>query len=267
MVKNSIVDSSRPNPGRMYDYVLGGGHNFEVDRIAAEQVKKVLPYTSKYARLQRWSLRTIAEELSLKRGYDVIIDFASGLPTNDHIHFRVPKETTVVYSDIDEVTVRYAQEILEGTSNAWVFKSDAGKPDELLSNPDVQKILDGRRKVAFVYWGVSCFLSDDAIRNAARTLYDWAAPGSCLAFNSQTGDSERPEVREAVEIYRKMGTAVYIRKAEEHLPLLEPWQIEGDGFVSLLEWHGFEESEFVGDPENAYGPTLGGHGAYFIKPE
>ena len=170
MFKNSIVDSSKPNPGRIYDYILGGGHNFEVDRIAAEELSKLLPYIGKYARLQRWSLRTIAEELTQRHGFDVIIDFASGLPTNDHIHFRVPKETTVIYSDIDQVTVEYAQEILEGTSNAWVFKSDAGKPDELLSNPDVQKILDGRRKVAFVYWGVSCFLSDDATHANAQDV-------------------------------------------------------------------------------------------------
>ena len=266
MTEHSIADSSKPNPGRIYDYVLGGGHNFEVDRIAAEELLKRLPFISKYARLQRWSLRNIAEELSMKRGFDVIIDFASGLPTNDHIHFRVPKGTTVIYSDIDRVTVEYAQEILEGTSNAWVFKSDAGTPDELLNNPEVERILNGRRKVAFVYWGVSGFLSDDAIKNAARVLYDWAAPGSCIAFNSQTSDVNHPVKDEVTEIYRKMGTKTYGRLAEECLALLEPWQVDGDGFVSLLEWHGFKESGFADDPDNSFGSNLGGHGAYFIKP-
>jgi hypothetical protein len=265
MIKDSIADASRPNPGRIYDYILGGGHNFEVDRIAAEKLMEMKPWVHKYARLQRWSLRNIAEELSRKRGFDVIIDFASGLPTNDHIHHRVPPETTVIYSDIDSVTVEYAQDILKDTPNAWAFESDAGNPDKLLSDPKVQTILNDRRKVAFVYWGVSVFLSDDAIRNAARTLYDWAAPGSCLAFQSQTLDRTHPSVIKTAEIYKKLGTESYARLPEEHLPLLEPWQIEGDEFVPLYKWHGFSEEEFMDEENSVYGPSCGGHGAYFTK--
>ena len=266
MVKDSIVDSSKPNPGRIYDYVLGGSHNFEVDRVAAEQLKKIIPYAEQYARLQRWSLKVIAEELTQRRGFDVIIDFASGLPTNDHIHLQVPEQTTVIYSDNDRLTVEYAQEILNGAKHARVFKSDAGRPDGLLDDSEVQALLNGRRKVAFVYWGVSAVLSDDELKNAARTLYEWAAPGSCLAFNSQTLDADAPSVDQMIEIYQAMGTAVYPRMPEEHLPLLEPWQIEGDGFVPLYEWHGFDKSEFSGADNRVFGPTCGGHGAYFVKP-
>ena len=32
-------------------------------------------------------------ELAERRGYDLLIDFASGLPTNDHIHHVVPPGT------------------------------------------------------------------------------------------------------------------------------------------------------------------------------
>ncbi len=32
----SIADASKPNAGRIYDYVLGRNHNFEVDRQAAQ---------------------------------------------------------------------------------------------------------------------------------------------------------------------------------------------------------------------------------------
>ena len=266
MVENSIVDSRKPNAGRISDYWLGGGHNFEVDRAAADRLAEMLPLVRKYARLQRWSLRTIAEELTHKRGFDVVIDFASGLPNDDHIHHRVPSNTKVIYSDKDHVAVEYAQQILEVTSNAWIFKCDAGRPGELLNNPEVQKILDGRRKVAFVYWGVSTFLSDEAIKHAARTLYDWAAPGSCLAFNSQTFDPNHPSSKAVSEIYARMGAPTHPRMPEDYLGLLEPWQIEGDGFTLLMKWHGFEESEFADDDNTVFGPSLGGHGAYFIKP-
>ena len=96
MPKESIIDDSKPNAGRMYDYYLGGNHNFEVDRQAAEQVIKLLPFAPKGARPQRWALQDIATELTVRRGHDLIVDLASGLPTNDHIHQVAPQGTTIV---------------------------------------------------------------------------------------------------------------------------------------------------------------------------
>ena len=64
MPEDNIVDASKPSAGRMYDYYLGGNHNFEVDRQAADQVLQALPFMTKYMRLQRWPLQDIAVELS-----------------------------------------------------------------------------------------------------------------------------------------------------------------------------------------------------------
>jgi len=33
------VDPSTPSPPQIYDYVLGGTHNFPVDRAAAERIR------------------------------------------------------------------------------------------------------------------------------------------------------------------------------------------------------------------------------------
>ena len=82
MTTESIIDTSRPSAGRIYDYILGGHHNFEVDRQAADQIISLIPFLPKAMRLQRWCLQDLAVELTEKRQYDVIVDFASGLPTN-----------------------------------------------------------------------------------------------------------------------------------------------------------------------------------------
>jgi hypothetical protein len=34
----------RPNPARIYDYLLGGHHNFAADRAAVENILEVFPY-------------------------------------------------------------------------------------------------------------------------------------------------------------------------------------------------------------------------------
>lgn len=265
MSNESIIDDSRPNAGRMYDYYLGGNHNFEVDRLAAEQVIKLMPFAPKGARLQRWALQDIATELTERRGYDVIIDFASGLPTNDHIHQIAPPGTTIIYSDYDPVVVEYAHDILGDTSKVFYFEANAAEPEKLLGRPEVQEILNGSRKVGFVLWGVSAFLTDEVLAHTAQYIYDWAAPGSCLAFNAQGADlPQNPMLDKTFAIYEQMGAKFHRRSLAEFRQLLQPWKIEQD-FVSLLEWHGFDESELANEDLEMIGPLAGGYGAYLVK--
>ena len=267
MSKESIIDASKPNAGRMYDYYLGGNHNFEVDRQAGDHVLTLIPFASKFVRLQRWTLQDIAVELTQKRGYDVIIDFASGLPTNDHIHLNAPAGTTIIYSDHDPVVVEYARDILgDNTPNVFFFEGDVANPEALLNRPEVQEILAGRRKVGFILWGVSGFLSDEAIAHVARYIYDWADPGSCLAFNAQGADiPQTPALDQVMKIYEQMGATVRVRSLKHLQELVQPWRLDQEGFVSLLEWHGFDQSELAAEDVESFGPMGGGFGAYLIK--
>lgn len=267
MSPESIIDDKRPNPGRMYDYMLGGFHNFEIDRQAADEVLKHLPFMAKNMRLQRWALQDIAEELE-RRGYDVIIDFASGLPTNDHIHHKVSQDVTVIYSDYDPVVVEYGVDILKDASpNVYFFESDAGTPEVLLGRPEVQKILNGRRKVAFVYWGVSLFLSDDNLKHAFQVLYEWAAPGSCLVFNAQATDVnlDNPASQAVIKVYERTGSKLYFRSLKDYSNILKPWPVDEKTFVSLLDWHGFDQSLLSQEDARTFGPMGSGFGAYLFK--
>jgi hypothetical protein len=264
MSQENIADASRPNAGRMYDYYLGGSHNFDVDRQAAEQIMGMMPYISKYARLQRWALQDIAEELSKKLGYEVIVDFASGLPTEDHIHYHVPEDTTVIYSDYDPITVEYAHDILGNTPNVYYFEADATRPEDLLNNPKIQHLLTGK-KVAFVLWGVTGVLSDEKIKHLTQCLYDNSNADSCLVINAQTSNPDSPIVQQVMEVYRKLGTKSYSRRVEAFEDLVKPWNLDSRGWIPLLEWHGFDKSELAQEDVEAFGPLGGGHGAYLVK--
>ncbi len=263
----SIIDASRPNGGRIYDYILGGHHNFEIDRQAAEQVKKLLPFVPQGARLQRWCLQDIAEELTVRRGFDVIIDFASGLPTQDHIHHRVPAGTTVIYSDIDPVTIEYAREILKDVPNTYAWQADAAHPEELLENSEVQAVLKGRRDVAFVVWGVGNFLSKTDLQHLARYLYDWSGPKSCVAFHAQGAGADRtdPANLQVVKIYDQMGTALCFHSLEEYTQDVLPWHPDEQGFIPLLKWHGLDPAIMQAEDVRNFGPGGGGYGGYLVK--
>jgi hypothetical protein len=267
MSRESIVDSSRPNAGRIYDYLLGGHHNFEVDRKGAEQIVQLMPFIPKFVRLQRWCLQDIAGELTEKRGYDTIIDFASGLPTNDHIHHVVPAGTTVIYSDYDPVVVEYAREILAGTPNVHYFLADARQPEELLNRAEVQEILKGKRDVALVSWGVATFLSDEEIAHIARVLHNWAGPKATWVFNAQGADMNPndPASIHVVQIYKGMGQPTYSRSLAEYEKIVSPWRADAQGFISLLQWHGMTEREMTEEDRQAFGAAGGGYGAYLVK--
>jgi hypothetical protein len=265
--KESIVDASVPNAGRMYDYMLGGHHNFEVDRQAAEQVIELLPFAPKASRLQRWCLQDVARELTEVRGYDTIIDFASGLPTVDHLHTAVKPGTTVIYSDYDPVVVEYAREILGDTPNVYFFEADARRPEALLEHPEVLDILGDKRDVVLAYWGISSFLTGEEVAHAAHVLYEWSGDDACWAFNAQGAgvDPDDPGIRRVTEIYKQLGTPLHPRSPEAYEELLQPWRPDESGFISLLAWHGFDESIMTKEDRDAFGPGGLGYGMYLIK--
>jgi len=266
MPQDNVVDANKPSASRIYDYLLGGRHNFEADRLSAERLSQLVPFLREGARLQRWCLKDIAIELTERRGYDVLIDFASGLPTNEHIHHVVPKGTTVIYSDSDPLTVEYSREILADTPDVYIFQGDAGRPDEFLNRADVQEKLKGRKDVAFISWGVSAYLNDDALAYSAKYLYDWSGPKSCWVFNAQNVglNVDDPSIAQAIKVYKQMGSQLYMRSMTEFLELLKPWQPDQAGFVSLLEWHGFDEN-IMPEAARQVSKNGGNFGAYLNK--
>jgi hypothetical protein len=267
MLQESFIDVSRPSAGRIYDYLLGGSHNFDVDRQAANHVVEYFPFMPKAMRLQRWCLQDLALNLTQKRRLDLIIDFGSGLPTMEHLHSSAMPGTTVIYSDSDPIVVEYAKEILKEVPGTYYFLADARYPEELLERPDVHEILNGRSDMGLICWGISGFLADEDLRNMAQVLYETTGPNSVWAFNAQGANSnlDDPNVQKLLARYEQMGAPFRIRTTDEYMELVKPWHPEGGSFIPLTEWHGFDQSLMTADELNAAGPGGGGYGAYLIK--
>ena len=264
MYEKTIIEASTPNAGRIYDYLLGGHHNFEIDRRAGDQVKAMMPFLPKLMRLMRWCLQDVAPEMTVKRGFDTIIDFASGLPTVDHLHTAAAPGTTIIYSDRDPVCVEYGREILGDTPNVHYFQADCRRPAELLDRPDVREILADTRRVALVCWGISMYLNDDEIAHIARALYDWSDEDSCLAFYLQPGSTDSTAAAETVEVYRRMGEKLYFRSVEGFQELVLPWRPDELGFRTMEEWHGIQVD--MDEEDRAFFPGgVSGYGVYLVK--
>lgn len=264
MPTRTIVDATIPSAGRVYDYLLGGHHNFEIDRRAAERVRTLIPFLPKLMRLFRWCLQDLAYELTYVRGYDAIVDFASGLPTSDHLHSAVAPGTTVIYSDRDPVSVEYGLEILENTPNVHYFQADCRYPLEYLSRPEVQSILNGKRKIAYVYWGISMYLTDDEIKRISKELYDYSDDDSCMAFYLQPYDPESEVGRQVMELYSKMGDPLQFRNLPAFKELFKPWVADKLGYRTMEEWHGVE-SPLAPEEMHFFPDGTVGYGVYLVK--
>src|SRR5690242_18332303 len=99
------IDLTRPSPARMYDYVLGGSHNFPIDREVADRAIAADPDIPYGARTNRDFLRNAVRFMAAE-GVAQFLDIGSGIPTSGNTH-EVAAETQpaarVVYVDSDPV--------------------------------------------------------------------------------------------------------------------------------------------------------------------
>ena len=82
---SSDVPLDKPSAARMYDYYLGGSHNFELDRKMAEQAMALWPDLPLIMQANRAFLRRAVNYL-LSQGIDQFLDIGSGIPTVGNVH-------------------------------------------------------------------------------------------------------------------------------------------------------------------------------------
>ncbi len=232
---SSIADASKPNAGRIYDYFLGGNHNFEVDRQEAQKILKIMPFGPQLMRTIRWFLGEAVRRL-VDEGFRHFLDFASGLPTVDHIHQIAPKGTKVIYSDLDPVTVAYGQEILKDNTDVRFVQCNAGKAEELLNSPIVSELLGKTRKIAIGFNGIAWFLPDEQISHSLKVLYDWAEKGTKLFISDIDAGQITEKAKAILDIYKNIGQPFFLRSQKKFMEIIGSWKILDPGRKTLEEW-------------------------------
>src|SRR6185295_7691231 len=121
------LNTDRPHPARVYDYLLGGKDNFAADRIAAEQGIKANPNSRIPPRENRAFLRRVVRTLAEEYGIRQFLDIGTGIPTAPNVH-QVAQEAApdarVVYVDNDPMVLAHARALLTGTPEGRVAYLD-----------------------------------------------------------------------------------------------------------------------------------------------
>ncbi|MEV4197666.1 SAM-dependent methyltransferase [Micromonospora globbae] len=248
------IDIERPSVARMYDYYLGGSHNFAADRAAAQAMVAAVPDAPLMAQANRAFLRRAVQFLT-DAGVRQFLDIGSGIPTVGNVHEiaqRGAPESRVVYVDVDPVAVAHSREILAGNDRAAVVQEDLRHPERILAHPDVRRLLDFDQPVAVMIVAVLHFISDDdRPGRILRTLREALAPGSYLVLSQASDDGRTEEERaEAERVYRRTDNPLWVRNRAELTAFFDGFALVEPGVVWVPEWRP-DSPESAEDAERA----------------
>ncbi|MEU7934079.1 SAM-dependent methyltransferase [Micromonospora echinofusca] len=225
-----MVEPDQPSTARMIDFWLGGEHHFPVDVAAARAFEHAYGPCAPVFRELRAFLGRVVRTMAA-RGVDGFLVFGAGVPSMGNVH-EVAPEATVLYTDVDPVTIRLGQRLLAGSDRAGYGYGDAtdiGTVDRAQLHRFVPGW--GRRPVGVVFLGLAAFLDDETLARTLDELYQATAPGSLLAV-----DFDTEELAGHPEALAMMGPTFRMRAPAAFGRLLGGWTPTDDGIVPISRW-------------------------------
>ncbi|MEV4535049.1 SAM-dependent methyltransferase [Asanoa sp. NPDC049518] len=228
------LNSDRPHPARVYDYLLGGKDNFEADRAAAAQGLRANPHSRIPPRENRAFLRRVVRHLAAEAGIRQFLDIGTGIPTSPNVHEvaqGVTPDARVVYVDNDPMVLVHARALLASSPQGRTeyLDADLRDVDALLASPALRSTIDLDQPVGLLLIAIMHFVGDDDDPHGiVRRLLDALPSGSYLALSHLTGDFDAAAWEGVAAVYRRNGVTMQVRSKPDierfftGLDLVEP---------------------------------------------
>jgi SAM-dependent methyltransferase len=225
---------------RVYDYLLGGSHNFPPDQEAAEEFLARWPDARMTMRANRAFLGRAVRYLAAEEGIRQFLDIGSGIPTMGNVHEiaqQAAPDARVVYVDNEEVAVLHSRAILARNENATAVLADLHRPREILGSPQVLSLLDLSQPVALLLVAILHFFPDsDNPATLVAELADALAPGSLIVISHGTTDGQPPGVAEAMSHYDQTTARFQPRSHTEIMTFFDGLELVTPGLVPVPFW-------------------------------
>ncbi|MER5984662.1 SAM-dependent methyltransferase [Streptomyces sp. NPDC001787] len=239
------IDTGKPHPARVYDWLLGGKDNYPVDQSVGEK----LPAEARANAARNRAFMHRASAWLAHQGIGQFLDIGTGIPTAPNLHQVVQDivpSARIVYADNDPIVLRHAEALLISSPQGATdyIHADVRKPEAILEH--ARELLDFDRPVALSLIALMHFLPDDQDPyGITRTLVEALPRGSFLVLSHGTAD-QHPELRQETEsAYRKGAIALRMRTRAEVEPFFEGLDLVAPGLVTATEWYRREPA-----PEN-----------------
>jgi hypothetical protein len=262
----SGIDTTKPSVARVYDYMLGGKDNYEIDRHVAQAALRIAPDAPEAAQANREFLRRTVRYLAAEAGIRQFLDVGSGLPTQGNVHEvaqAVIPGAHVVYVDHDPIVLAHGRALLAVDETTTILDADLREPEKILDDPRTRALIDFGEPVGLLLFAILHHLKDeeDPAGVAARLLRP-LPPGSHVVISHFHNPMEaHPEVSQQAFTAEKLfnehlGTGRW-RTREEILAFFDGLELLEPGLVPLPEWRP-ETGDHQAAPGITYHTFVGG---------
>ncbi|MFB7600425.1 SAM-dependent methyltransferase [Streptomyces sp. NPDC056160] len=248
------VDPGKASVARMYDAMLGGEHNFAIDREAVAAFTAIDPQVRTLARANRAFLGRAVRFLT-DAGVRQFIDLGSGIPTQGNVHEvaqTAAPGARVVYVDNDPVAVAHSEALLADNPDATIVAADIRRPQEILAAPGVRKLIDFEQPVAVLMITILHFVTPREDPAAIVAAFRDALPaGGWLALTHAT-DEDRPDTAAAVgQLYRDRATSPVTARSHDAIEaLFDGFDLVDPGLVHVPLWRPGPGDEIPRNPSS-----------------
>lgn len=243
------VDTSVPSVARIYDWLLGGTNNYQVDRNLAEQMIGQAPELPDAARANR-SFHQRAARYLAELGIRQFIDLGSGLPSTGNTHeivFKVQADARVVYVDIDPLVLKHSQYKLADDDRVTAVVADVRDVETVMGEGGAGQLIDFSQPVAVLMTGLLHLISDeqDPAGLVARYL-SALVPGSYLVLSHMTADQKPPASAQAIRLVGGRTGGWFPRGKDEFrrivgdLEIVPPYQGAGPEITWVGLWQCYD---------------------------
>lgn len=250
--KYHLDSVEKPSSARIYDYMLGGKHNYAIDRQFADQQAAVAPDMPKGMRSNREFIGR-AVRLALERGVRQFVDIGAGLPSQGQAHeiadaIDPDAQARVVYIDNEQIAHAHSEILLDDEADPARHKAvfaDFHRPIDLWEQVTESGVIDTAEPICLLITAIVHFMPDSSEPEKVLAAYrDNVAPGSMLVLTHISDGLEYPNTNEIVQNYSKTTNPAYLRTPDEVTAYFDGWELVDPGVVWAVEWRPDGEPEW-----------------------
>lgn len=243
-------DVDVPNSARIYDWLLGGGHNFAVDRELGKRLVAAFPNLPDMARASRIWLRRAVRVLVEEHGVDQFLDLGSGLPSMGYTHEvaqAINPDVRVVYVDNDAIAVSHSHYVTENLDRIRTVEADFTLPAAVLTHPDTVATLDFDRPIAVIFsHSLHLLTDDDDPWGVVANYRDATAPGSFLVISHHSLD--HIEDIAVVNKFTGDGSHPFVPRTHDRvLTMFDGYRMLPPGLCYAGKWRPEQDQKDIGD--------------------
>ena len=233
------VDLDVPSAARIYDALLDGGHNFQVDRAFAAKAKTVFPGVDQACKANRSFMWRLVRYL-VDHGVRQFLDIGSGIPTAGNVHEiaqQLDPACRVVYVDNELVAVSHSELLLRDNPHAAILRADVCDPDKIVHADVTRSLLDFDQPIAVFMLALLHFIPDAQDPAGVVAQYRSALPaGSYLGITHATDAARPTEMRALERLYATSSNPAVARSVPWITSLFGDFDLVPPGAVFAPEW-------------------------------